>query len=53
LARGGFDSDENALQVFWKGGEAHLPIASKTHLAIQLLELIAEHYHAKLLAAQT
>jgi phosphopantothenoylcysteine decarboxylase/phosphopantothenate--cysteine ligase len=53
LARGGFDSDENALQVFWTGGEASLHMASKTQLAKQLIELIAENYHAKLLAAQT
>ena len=46
-ARGGFDSDENALRVFWHGGEAQLPMAAKPRIAAQLIELIAEHYRAK------
>ncbi len=46
-ARGGFDSDENALSVFWHGGEAHLPMAAKSHIATQLIGLIAEHCRAK------
>jgi len=45
--RGGFDSDENALSVFWRGGEAHLPMAAKAHIATQLIGLIAEHCRAK------
>jgi len=43
----GFDSDENALRVFWRGGEAHLPTAAKSRLALHLIELIAEQYLAK------
>jgi phosphopantothenoylcysteine decarboxylase/phosphopantothenate--cysteine ligase len=43
----GFDSDENALRVFWRGGEAQLPMAGKAHIAAQLIELIAEQYRAK------
>jgi len=43
----GFDRDENALRVFWRGGEACLPTAPKSHIATQLIELIAERYLAK------
>jgi phosphopantothenoylcysteine decarboxylase/phosphopantothenate--cysteine ligase len=42
----GFDVDDNALSVFWAGGEAQLPQAPKSVLARQLLHLIAERYHA-------
>lgn len=38
----GFDSDLNALQVFWRGGSRELPLAPKSHLATQLIEIIAE-----------
>jgi phosphopantothenoylcysteine decarboxylase/phosphopantothenate--cysteine ligase len=40
----GFDSEENALHVFWEAGERALPVADKTKLARQLLELIAEQF---------
>jgi phosphopantothenoylcysteine decarboxylase/phosphopantothenate--cysteine ligase len=43
----GFDRDDNALRVFWRGGEALLPMAAKSHIASQLIELIAEQYRAK------
>jgi phosphopantothenoylcysteine decarboxylase/phosphopantothenate--cysteine ligase len=46
-SRGGFDSDDNALQVFWHGGETALAMAPKTRIAKQLIDLIAERYHAK------
>ncbi len=42
--QGGFDRDENALQVYWKGGERQLPMAPKPQIARQLIELIAERY---------
>jgi phosphopantothenoylcysteine decarboxylase/phosphopantothenate--cysteine ligase len=42
----GFDVDDNALSLFWAGGEAQLPQAPKSVLARQLLHLIAERYHA-------
>ncbi len=42
----GFDVDDNALSVFWAGGEAQLPQAPKSILAGQLLHLIAERCHA-------
>ncbi len=45
--QGGFDSDENALWVFWPGGEKQLTMSSKPYIAIQLIELITENYRAK------
>ena len=44
---GGFDSDQNALQVLWHGGQQELKMAKKTRLARQLLELIAEKFNEK------
>jgi phosphopantothenoylcysteine decarboxylase/phosphopantothenate--cysteine ligase len=43
----GFDSVENALQVYWPDGEKALPRASKEQLALQLVEMIKERYDAK------
>ncbi len=40
--RGGFESDENALQLFWEGGEQLLEMAPKQRLAQQLIKIIAE-----------
>ena len=40
----GFESDENALSIFWKGGGKELPQARKTLLARQLINLIADRY---------
>jgi len=45
--QGGFDSEENALQVYWAGGEAHLGMMEKNDLAKTLLPLIAEKFHEK------
>jgi phosphopantothenoylcysteine decarboxylase/phosphopantothenate--cysteine ligase len=39
---GGFDSEQNALQVFWKNGRKDLAMTDKNHLAEQLIGLIAE-----------
>jgi len=41
----GFDSDSNALDVFWSGGRQQLPQAPKSRLARELITLIAENYH--------
>ncbi len=38
----GFDSDDNALTVFWDGGARSLPSQSKSALARALLALVAE-----------
>ncbi len=40
----GFNSDENALSVIWRGCELDLPKAPKQQLATQLITLISEHY---------
>lgn len=40
----GFNSDDNALSVIWRGGELDLPKAPKQQLARQLITLISEHY---------
>jgi phosphopantothenoylcysteine decarboxylase / phosphopantothenate---cysteine ligase len=39
---GGFDSEHNALQVFWKNGRKDLAMTDKNQLAEQLIGLIAE-----------
>jgi phosphopantothenoylcysteine decarboxylase/phosphopantothenate--cysteine ligase len=40
-AQGGFDSEQNALEVFWKGGHETLVMTDKKRLAGQLVGLIA------------
>jgi len=45
--QGGFDSELNALHVYWPGGELSLPMVSKSTLAEQLLLLITERLDAK------
>lgn len=40
--QGGFDSEQNALQVFWKNGQKTLAMTDKNRLAEQLISLIAE-----------
>lgn len=46
-AEGGFDSNRNALQVYWFGGHKHLEMTDKYTLARQLLGLITERWHEK------
>ena len=41
----GFNSDDNALSVFWPGGRADLPLSAKSELAGHLMTLIADRYH--------
>lgn len=43
----GFDFDENAVEVFWPGGEETFPTAPKTELARRLVQLIADRYDAE------
>jgi phosphopantothenoylcysteine decarboxylase/phosphopantothenate--cysteine ligase len=45
--QGGFDTDDNALQVFWQGGEEFLPMTRKSQLAQQLMALIATEFRKK------
>ncbi|MCF2947266.1 bifunctional phosphopantothenoylcysteine decarboxylase/phosphopantothenate--cysteine ligase CoaBC [Paraglaciecola aquimarina] len=40
----GFNSEQNALTVFWPEGELKLEIADKNILATQLMELVAKRY---------
>jgi phosphopantothenoylcysteine decarboxylase/phosphopantothenate--cysteine ligase len=45
-AEGGFDSNHNALQVYWQNGKKTFTMTDKTQLANQLLTLIAERLNA-------
>ena len=40
----GFDYDENAVEVFWEGGERAFAKAAKVDLAHKIVALIAERY---------
>mgnify|MGYP001811993665 FL=1 len=42
----GFDRDDNAVDVYWQGGEREFPTASKTLLAGDIVQLVAERYEA-------
>ncbi|HCT99300.1 MAG TPA: bifunctional 4'-phosphopantothenoylcysteine decarboxylase/phosphopantothenoylcysteine synthetase, partial [Methylococcaceae bacterium] len=42
--RGGFESDDNALEVFWQNGQKAFPMTEKVTLAAQLIALIAERF---------
>jgi len=44
---GAFGSDTNAVQLFWHDGEAELTVTSKTKLARQMVEHIAQCYDAR------
>ncbi|WP_409421638.1 bifunctional phosphopantothenoylcysteine decarboxylase/phosphopantothenate--cysteine ligase CoaBC [Pseudaeromonas sp. ZJS20] len=41
----GFNSDHNALTVFWQGGSQTLPLATKTEVARHLIALIIKKSH--------
>ena len=41
---GGFNADQNQLEVFWSDGQQSLPMASKADIAIQLIDLISSRY---------
>lgn len=43
---GGFESEDNALTVFWADGRRELPLMPKPQLARALAGLIAERFHA-------
>jgi len=40
----GFDCDDNAVEVYWQGGEQVYARAAKTELARQIIQLVAERY---------
>jgi len=46
-ASGGFNSDDNALSVYWAGGEEDIGSMPKPELARELVALIAKRYHEK------
>lgn len=39
-----FDREDNAVEVFWRGGERSFPMTAKSELATQLIQLIADRY---------
>ncbi|MDO6692989.1 bifunctional phosphopantothenoylcysteine decarboxylase/phosphopantothenate--cysteine ligase CoaBC [Aliiglaciecola sp. 3_MG-2023] len=43
----GFNSEQNALTVFWKEGEKSLEVADKRQLAFKLMQLVSERYKDK------
>ena len=43
----GFNSDNNALNVYWQTGDAELPTGKKSELAKSLLSLVATQYKNK------
>ncbi|MCC2617504.1 bifunctional phosphopantothenoylcysteine decarboxylase/phosphopantothenate--cysteine ligase CoaBC [Aestuariibacter halophilus] len=45
-SRIGFNADQNALHVFWSGGDQLLPVASKLEVASALLTLIQQRMSA-------
>ena len=44
---GGFDDDNNALQVFWRNGQQTFELMKKNKLARKLIALIAERMDEK------
>lgn len=43
----GFEADDNALTLYWEGGECALPCMNKTQLARELVAQVALRYQAK------
>lgn len=43
----GFETDDNAVEVFWRDGEKAFPRAAKSELARDLVALIAERYEER------
>ena len=43
----GFNSDENALTLYWTDGEKPLAKANKQQIALQLLEAVAQRFNQK------
>jgi phosphopantothenoylcysteine decarboxylase/phosphopantothenate--cysteine ligase len=42
-----FDTEDNALQLYWPGGEQEIPAASKAEVARQLVDRIVSLYQAR------
>lgn len=43
-SEGGFNSDDNALELYWDGGGTSLPLMDKLTLAQRLLEVVVQRY---------
>jgi phosphopantothenoylcysteine decarboxylase/phosphopantothenate--cysteine ligase len=43
----GFDSEDNALDIYWQDGSQALEVMNKEKLARRLIRLVAQHYYAK------
>jgi phosphopantothenoylcysteine decarboxylase/phosphopantothenate--cysteine ligase len=43
-----FERDDNELHIYWPGGAAHIPQASKTDVARHLAQLISDHFQTHL-----
>ena len=43
----GFDQDDNAVTLYWKGGKRELHTAPKLEIARQLVQVIGQHYKKK------
>lgn len=43
----GFDTEDNALEIFWNGGQCRIERADKQIVARELINVIAERYHVK------
>ena len=41
----GFESEDNALEVIWNGGNINLGLNSKDKIARQLIDIVAKHYN--------
>jgi len=48
-----FDVDDNALSVFWSDGQREIASASKTVVAQQLVQLIAQRWHLRVAPGTT
>jgi len=44
VTRSGFNSDMNALHLYWQGGDVELTLTNKGKLARQLIVVVAEQY---------
>jgi phosphopantothenoylcysteine decarboxylase/phosphopantothenate--cysteine ligase len=42
-----FDTDDNALTLYWQGGKQELSLTSKAALARQLVAVIADRFHGR------
>ena len=46
-AEGGFERADNALSLFWEGGEQQLPLNDKLRLAREIIHILSEHFYAR------